>query len=452
MRVFKIFVLLLVPLLLQASWEILDMLTDRGFTEICAIDEQTIFVAGHDGMWYTFDGITWSLDTMGWPSAPWFADDTLGFLYRFEDGDGLGTFRSTDGGRTWTPITDQNGDTLRLGGFSFPKGQNMIGYALLLLDGGRVVKTENGGLNWEVVSPFPDVYSEAEEIIDPRGTSFPSEPDTGYVPADCIEKVPIGGGEYDYIERYSYFRTTDGGETWVLNEEGLWNDDFRPYLVDFPQNATIGYMAGGGGKLFKTTNGGATWDTVLVDTSIYTGDICFPETDQWGYMVGGSKAYRTLDGGDTWQYIDFGADTSLARCHFVDNRLGFITGVVPDKTLSLMPYDPGFVLKTTDGLLGIAEDDWVDVQPELVEITAPALFSRELACRYQARESGRIKVELFDAAGRQMQSLGCINVNCGQGSLSFDGALLPSGVYFIRVEFVSARGNENQTLRAVKVR
>gem|GEM_PF-3403074 len=456
MRVFKIFVLLLVPLLLQTNWEILDLPTDRGFTEICAIDEQTIFVAGHDGMWYTFDGITWSLDTMGWPSAPWFADDTLGFLYRFEDGDGLGTFRSTDGGRTWTPITDQNGDTLRLGGFSFPKGQNMIGYALLLLDGGRVVKTENGGLNWEVVSPFPDVYSEAEEIIDPRGTSFPSEPDTGYVPADCIEKVPIGGGEYDYIERYSYFKTTDGGQTWVLNEEGLWNDDFNPSYIDFPQNPNIGYMAGtlarGSdfvGYVYKTTDGGATWDTVLKDRP-YIVSMCFPESDQVGYVFGDSVAHKTTDGGKTWKEAVITHDSTFYKCHFVNDSVGFVTG---HKNMTLcMPYDPGFVLKTTDGLLGIAEDDWVDVQPELVEITAPALFSRELACRYQARESGRIRLTLFDAAGREVQSLGWCEVGCGEGSLSFNGALLPTGVYFIRVEFVSARGNENQTLRAVKVR
>ncbi len=269
--------------------------------------------------------------------------------------------------------------------------------------------------------------------------------DTGYVTADCWKRI----SDTEVEAHRSYFKTTDGGQSWVLNEEGLYNDDFRPNLIDFPQNPSIGYMAGAG-RVYKTTDGGATWDTVLRDLP-HIASICFPESNQVGYVFGDSLAHRTLDGGKTWQIAIMTHDSIWGHSHFLNNRVGFVTGKVVSTTLSLLYY-PGFVLKTTDGLIGIAEEDWVGVEPELVELSAPALFSRELACRYQARESGRIKVELFDATGRQMQSLGCINVNCGQGSLSFDGALLPSGVYFIRVEFSSAQGNENQTLRAVKVR
>jgi len=416
-----------------ASWEILDMPTDRGFTAIWAIDEQTLFVKGHYGLWKTFDGINWVLDTAaGNVTFIYFVDDTLGFI--------RASTITTDGGKTW-----ERGDTINglgMEDISFPRAQSLIGYGCRYAD---VCKTTNGGWNWQILPPLPEVYPDADEDVLPQYICFPSNPDTGYLTVDCWEWI----SDSEIISRGSYFKTTDGGQTWVLNEEGLWNDDFNPGLVDFPQNPSLGYMAGGG-KVYKTTDGGATWDTVLVDTSMSMNDMTFPETDQVGYVIGSNKAYKTTDGGNSWRKLEFGQDTILLFCHFVDNRLGFITGI---HNIELcLPYDPGFVMKTTDGLIGIAEEDWVDVQPYLIELSTAPIFNNDLVLHYQTRESGRMRASVFDASGREVQSLDWRNVNYGESSMSFNGALLPSGVYFIRVEFVSARGNENQTLRAVKVR
>lgn len=439
MRVFKIFVLLLVPLLFQASWEILDMPTDRGFTAIWAINEQTIFAGGNEGLWKSFDGINWELDTIRRsPSDIYFPDDTLGFLG--------GRFLTTDGGRTW-----RKGDTINGGvsPLSFPRGQSLIGYGCGY---DYVSKTTDGGWHWNQLPPLPDVYPDFDEIISPDDICFPKDPDTGYLTVTCIKQLSDGEIEY----HNSYFKTTDGGETWVLNEEGLWNDEFNPHLVDFPQNSSVGYMSGGHwqgstwiGCLYKTTDGGSTWYTVLKDRP-YIVSMCFPENDQVGYVFGDSVAHKTTDGGKTWKEAVITHDSTFYKCHFINDSVGFVTG---HKNMTLcMPYDPGFVLKTTDGLLGIAEEDWVDVQPSLLEVSAPSIFANELVLRYQSREPGQMRASVFDASGREVQSLDWRNVNCGEGSMSFNGTLLPSGVYFIRVEFVSARGNENQTLRAVKVR
>ncbi|TKJ43833.1 hypothetical protein CEE36_01570 [candidate division TA06 bacterium B3_TA06] len=418
------------PSLVQASWEILDLPTDRGFTAIWAINEQTIFVIGHQGLWTTFDGKEWVLDSTYQPSYIYFADDTLGFLW--------GSILTIDGGHTWRKGDTVNGNVVPV---HFARGQSLVGYGLGY---DYACKTTDGGWHWDQLPPLPDVYPGFDEIISPDDICFPKDPDTGYLTVTCIKQLSDGEIEY----HNSYFKTTDGGQTWVLNEEGLWNDDFNPRYIDFPQNASVGYMAGGGGKVYKTTDGGATWDTVLKDRP-YIVSMCFPESDQVGYVFGDSVAHKTTDGGKTWKEAVITHDSTFYKCHFINDSVGFVTG---HKNMTLcMPYDPGFVLKTTDGLLGISEDDWVDVVPELVELSAPALFSRELACRYQARESGRIRLTLFDAAGREVQSLGWCEVGCGEGSLSFNGALLPTGVYFIRVEFSSAQGSQNQKLRAVKV-
>jgi photosystem II stability/assembly factor-like uncharacterized protein len=137
-RVFKIFVLLLVPLLLQASWEILDLPTDRGFGAIWALNEQNIFVLGHQGLWKTFNGLDWVMDTVG--GNIYFVDDTLGSL--------TGWIITTDGGRTW-----QKGDTVNgfLYDISFPQGQSLVGYGTGYDD---VRKTDDGGWHWSQLPPL----------------------------------------------------------------------------------------------------------------------------------------------------------------------------------------------------------------------------------------------------------------------------------------------------------
>jgi len=431
MRSFKLIALAaFAPALLVANWEILDMPTDRGFGEICAINEQTIFVIGHQGLWETFDGKEWVLDSTYQPSFIYFADDTLGFLW--------GSIVTTDGGHTWRKGDTVNGNVVPV---NFARGQSLVGYGLGY---DYVSKTTDGGWHWNQLPPLPDVYPGFDEIIDPSRISFPAI-DTGYLTAICIKKL----SESEIEDHQSYFKTTDGGQTWVLNQEGLYNDDFNPYLVDFPQNPSVGYMAGAG-KVFKTTDGGETWDTVLKDLP-HICSICFPETDQVGYVFGDSLAHRTTDGGQTWQKAVFTHDSIFGHCHFLNNSVGFITGSVVSTVLTLNnPYYPGFVMKTTDGLLGIAEEDWVDVQPALIELSAPSVFSDKLEVFYDARERVRLKTALFDAAGREVESLGWRDVGCGSGSLPLSGADLPSGVYFIRVE--SASTQLTQTLRVVKIR
>ncbi|MBN2380743.1 hypothetical protein JXM67_13170 [candidate division WOR-3 bacterium] len=404
------FVLSILPVF--ASWEILDMPTDRGFGAIWAINEQTIFVSGHHGLWKTFDGANWELDTI-WIQPPfiYFTDDTLGFL--------KGSILTIDGGKTW-----QKGDTVNgnVGPLSFPQGQSLIGYGLGLYD---VRMTTDGGWHWNELPSFPDVYPGFDEEILPRKIWFARDPDTGYVTADLL-KI-LSHDPFDVEPHYSFFKTTDGGQTWILNEEGLWNDDFSPYLVDFPENASVGYMKGGGGKVFKTTDGGETWDTVFRTPEGYPNiyDISFPESDQVGYVLNDTMIHKTTDGGKTWRTFGLGQDTVFLRCHFLNDSVGFISGTGTTAYNSLNPYTPGFVMKTTDGLLGIAENDWVDVEPENLQVISP--IGRKVVLRYSNQAQG-FHVQVFNALGRRVDELHSSQtsgiVTWGEGE--------PSGVYFIR--------------------
>jgi photosystem II stability/assembly factor-like uncharacterized protein len=429
----------MLPATLFASWEKLNMPTDEGFGDIWAINEQTIFVDGDAGLWKTFDGSNWTLDTViPFFEYVYFVNDTLGFI-------GYNHF-TTDGGKTWHKVDG----TFPGWNVDFPPGQSFLGYGGYSLSGDldyprcHLYRTIDGGWHWDTLPALPEVYPDSKEDINLGGLSFPTT-DTGYVTASCLKRTSDSTVE----QHLSYFKTTDGGQTWTLNEEGLYNDDFNPRLIAFPQNASVGYVAGGGGKVFKTTNGGATWDTVLKDRPPIV-SMCFPENDKVGYVFGDSVANRTQDGGKTWQKAIITHDSSFYASHFINNSVGFITGY-KYMPLLMKPFDPGYVLKTTDGLLGIAEEDWVDVKPELLELSAPALFSNELKMDYSSKASGQLRASVYDAAGRQVRSLDW-HAASGQGTLTLPCSNIASGVYFVRVEICTFEGKETRTLRAVKIR
>ncbi len=97
------------------------------------------------------------------------------------------------------------------------------------------------------------------------------------------------------------------------------------------------------GRLRRTTNGGRTW-TLLVNPAIPPGDACFP-TPTLGFIGGGGALFRTADGGATWQ--DYSAATpglSITVLTFLDAQRGWAGGA------RLMPGDGGPLLfKTLDG-------------------------------------------------------------------------------------------------------
>ncbi len=409
MRSMKIvFLAMIIPFLLLANWEILDIPSNRDLWYVHALDEQTVFVYSdhsqgedmYEGLWKTFDGTNWVLDSNLNAKFIYFVDDTLGFL--------RADLLTIDGGKTW-----QKGDTVNgkwITDISFPKGQSLIGYGLKIFWDTTVMKTIDGGWHWEELSTLPEVYPGFREQTAPIQICFPSDPDTGYITVWCKN--------YDEGEEHeSYFKTCDGGQTWVLNEEGLWNDDFGSrWGIAFPENPSIGYMSGK--KTYRTDDGGETWDTVYD----YRGELCFPVNDKVGYVLGRKQIHRTIDGGETWDTfkVEEWEDTIFTYFYFLNNWVGYITCWSKYGTY----YTPSFVIKTTDGLLGIAEEPPMTHPSDWQVITA---IGQEIVLRYSNLPHG-FHASVFDASGRKVDELHC---NLTEGTVSW-GKGRSTGVYFIR--------------------
>lgn len=182
---------------------------------------------------------------------------------------------------------------------------------------GHVWKTENAGITWQPVFDNYGSYSIASVVIDPTNTNT----------------VWIGTGENNHQRALGYgdgvYKSIDGGKSW--KNMGLKNSRQIGGICIDPRNSNVVYVAaegsvwGPGGErgLYKTTDGGKTWNKVL-NISDNTGvnnivmdprnsDVLYATSEQRRRHVftkigGGPETaiYKSTDAGATWDKLTSG--------------------------------------------------------------------------------------------------------------------------------------------------
>ncbi|HYK90885.1 MAG TPA: glycosyl hydrolase [Acidobacteriota bacterium] len=203
---------------------------------------------------------------------------------------------------------------------------------------GGVWKTTNAGTTWTPVFQNEGAYSIGSLVIDPKS---PSTIWVGTGEANNQRSVGYGDGVY---------RSDDGGKTW--RNLGLKNSEQIGRIVIDPRDSNVVYVAaygplwnpGGDRGLYKTTDGGATWNKIL-NISENTGisdvaidpsnpDVLLAAAHQrrrhvWTMIHGGpeSALHKSGDGGKTWRKL----------------RGGLPSGDVGRIVIAFSPARPGLV-------------------------------------------------------------------------------------------------------------
>ena len=183
--------------------------------------------------------------------------------------------------------------------------------------GGGVFKTTDGGATWNSI--FDDqVFLAIGEI-----TLDPVDPNIVYVGTGDVN---ING--YTFLGD-GLWRSMDGGETWTnlgLEEQRIISKVIiDPTNSNNIFAATMGvpFVRDNNRGLYRSTDNGSTWEQILFlsDSTGIIDMVMNPNDPQMIYAVGwdrirnnvesiirgtGAKVYKTIDGGDTWETVEGG--------------------------------------------------------------------------------------------------------------------------------------------------
>ena len=180
---------------------------------------------------------------------------------------------------------------------------------------GGVWKTTNGGWTWTPISDKTSIMSVGAIAV------APSDPNVIYVGTgeSCIRgNISFGDGMY---------KSVDAGKTWT--HIGLEDSQHIAAILVHPKNPDVVYVAAMGHVygtnetrgVFRSTDGGKTWQRVLykdektgaidLDFDPHNSHILYAalweaNRTPWGMTSGGpgSGLYRSADGGDTWKRLE----------------------------------------------------------------------------------------------------------------------------------------------------
>ena len=244
---------------------------------------------------------------------------------------GGGVWRTDDGGQTWTPLADFMGNLAIACMAMSPQNPDVIyagtgeGFGNVdALRGAGIFRTMDGGLNWQQLpSTASDQFRRVNRLaISPNGATILAATGVGiYRSTDqghsWTRQSTRVAGDLDFhptdntravagaLDGGAYY-STDGGATWIRATPNLLNG--RVELTYAAANSDIVYASAdiGGGRLLRSTDGGATYST-RNDTTNYLGEQGWYDNVVWAgdptdaefVLVGGVDLWRSTDGGAT---------------------------------------------------------------------------------------------------------------------------------------------------------
>ncbi len=313
------------------------------------VTETKLIAVANDNIFYSTDGgqnwISSKLASNIYSKSIDFIDSLNGIICGYSDiTSSARIFRTRDAGQTWQEIVFNLGGGAWLNTVSFPTN-NFI-YAAG--GNGRMIRSIDGGNYWEQISngPLNSLYD----------ISFFDE-NNGIAAGWGILRTTDGGNNWEItsnasplyrcispwqntyfaIGGYNLLKSTDGGLTWNRNPV---SDDNYFMTIAFADtlNGVASTLSGSEPKIFRTFDGGETWQQVSTLQGFPVYDICYINPSIIFASAGSAVVYKSTDGGYNWNTLfTSGNNTILYGIDFVNSLVGYTVGF------------PGVVIKTTDG-------------------------------------------------------------------------------------------------------
>ena len=272
------------PCFLSAQWNMVRFDEYNFFTNVATTAPSSAIVSGMDPMGGSFimrtndGGTTWDSIVVNSPGSTYtiselcFTDNDNGFA-----GGTKNTFqallKTTDNGSTWSDITPDPSSINQINAISFTDPS--IGYAT---DETNLYQTLNSGSTWTTTVPGFGI----------KDINF-LDANNGYA---CGEFVPNA----------VVMKTNDGGQTWsnVLSATFQFFANSSMQKLDVITTDVVYCSALYTTNLFRTTDGGMTWDTITLSQIYGIQDYDFVNALEGHVLSTMGEIYGTVDGGQTW--------------------------------------------------------------------------------------------------------------------------------------------------------
>ena len=313
------------------TWETIYKFTNDFIDEVFFVDENLGFLAGRRIQRTLDGGLTWErvlYNSMAYSfRVLFFINDQTGWVGNSE-GD---IYKTEDGGTFWV-LQDHPANESYIVDIFFIDEQ----HGWVLFQYGSLLKTENGGLAWDLVQDednhdnwFRNIFflNETKGWVTPQN-NYIFETDDGANTFDTIfietENPLYGTKFFDENNGLSYsgfylFKTSDGGETWQeLPIPGT-------YIVNSTSFPTPDYMCVINGGINFSSDGGNSWDAPdegffnQLNAVAYAGNKLF---------VAGEDGLikRSGDKGNTWEILPISTEDYIHDIFFIDETKGWICG------------------------------------------------------------------------------------------------------------------------------
>lgn len=316
-------------------------------------------------------------------------------------------YQTTNSGLNWQPVTNITG-TRPTGICGISVVNASVVYAVGRVHGPAfVLKTMDGGASWH----SSDLSGLVAGLID----CYFFSPDTGIVVGYTGDPGTGFGDAFAVI-----LRTTDGGQSWQIQHESLRNPT-TCWKITFPTDS-VGYVSVESYDLdsvfvLKTTDQGVTWQEKFIDDDApwFQGIGFVDKNTGW---IGPDGAYSTTDGGATWQPATFLANFN--RFRKVNDTLAFAAGKrvwrwtrTTVSTADPVPVkNPGFALGQN----------------------YPNPFSGKTTIPFYVPRLSRVKINVYDIAGRFIRTLIDKDVSEGNHEVAFQIAPFKNSLFLCVLE------------------
>ncbi|UTW64230.1 T9SS type A sorting domain-containing protein [bacterium SCSIO 12741] len=370
------------------NWERLDSLTPYHLNDVFFTSDQNGMAVGENGriLTTTDQGATWTVQNKI-PGcnllSVHFMDSDTGWI-----SGSCGIHKTTDGGATWNLQLAANGTTYN--DIHFYDGQHGGASGTLM----QIATTHDGGQNWNHST------LSVPESNNPLMAVHFANADTAWV----------GGGT-------KLHRTSDGGQTWALNQ--TFNTVDWILSMDFDPTGRVGIAVGGAGLTLYTYDHSANWNVGGFITPNHQ-DVNGTEllgTDSIFAVCDDGLIYFSQTGGSAWNSMVSPTENNLNGVHFPSARVGFAVG------------NNGTMLRY-GGINSISPTPKLQVNFKVY----PNPSTGNITVSWSGSQSAPNRVELVDALGKVWHSEKLSEAS-HEGTHHLDLSHLASGVYFIDLTF-----------------